>query len=101
MIDTQYFSPDDIITQLTTLSENYVSVLHVNIRSISKKFEKLKDLLANINLKFKIICLTETWCKDEDVIDNSLFQIPNYSTTHQIRSVDKKGGGEECSCTIL
>ena len=51
-----------------TSSENYFSVLHVNIRSISKNFEKLKDLLANVNLKFKIICLKETWCKDEDVI---------------------------------
>ena len=55
MIDTQYFSPDDISTQLITSSENYFSVLHVNIRSISKNFEKLKDLLANINFKFKII----------------------------------------------
>ena len=92
-INTQYCSPDDINTQLITSSENSFSVLHVNIRSISKNFEKLKDLLSNTNFKFKIICLSETWCKDEDVKNNSLFQIPNYSTIHQIRSGDKKGGG--------
>ena len=44
MIDTQYCSPNDI---LITSSENSFSVLHVNIRSITKNLEKLKDLLAN------------------------------------------------------
>ena len=48
---------------------------------------------TNTNFKFKITCLSETWCKDEGVNNNSLFQIPNYSTIHQIRSGDKKGGG--------
>ena len=104
MIDTQYFSPDDISTQLITSSENSFSVLHVNIRSISKNFEKLKDLLANIDFKFKIICLTETWCKDEDVKNNSLFQIPN-SPFPLFFKFEKHCGGcvqkKSCFCQIV
>ena len=32
------------------------SVLHLNIRSLNKNFESLKNLLVELNLYFKIIC---------------------------------------------
>ena len=46
-----------------------------------------------MNFCFKIICLTETWSKDQHMAQNSLFNIPNYSIIHQDRKNDKRGGG--------
>ena len=70
---------------------NSFSVLHVKIRSLNKNFENLKIVLSKTNFLFKI-CLTETWCQDENINKNSTFQLPNYSSIHQIRK-NKKGGG--------
>ena len=92
-VNTKYFSPDELETHLSTTEEKSFSLLHVNVRSMSKQFEKLKSTLSNIKFEFKIICLTETWCNNDDETNNSLFQIPNYSVIHQVRYDKKKGGG--------
>ena len=72
------------------------SVLHVNIRSLNKNFEKLKLLLSKIYYSFKFICLTETWCKDEHLENNSNYHLNNYTAIHQERKSNKKGGGVCC-----
>ena len=92
-VNTKYFSLDELESHLSTAEDDNFSLLHINIRSMSKNFEKLKSLLLNMNFEFKIICLTETWCKSDDDKNNSLFQIPNYSLIHQARQDEKKGGG--------
>ena len=42
-------------------SKNLFSVFHTNISSLSANFEKLELLLYELNFKFDIIALTETW----------------------------------------
>ena len=69
------------------------SLLHVNIRSINKDFEKLKLMLSEVNFNFKIIVLTETWNKDQNIMNNSLFRLQNYKIVHQDRKGKKQGGG--------
>ena len=46
--------------------------------------------------KFKLICLTETWSQDTEVIINSNFQLPDYTTIHQFRNTVQKRGGDTC-----
>ena len=36
-------------------------MIHLNIRSAKKYFEKLKDFLSHTGSFFKVLCLTETW----------------------------------------
>ena len=84
-VNTKYFSLDELESHLSTADEKNFSLLHINIRSMSKNFEKLKSLLLNMNFEFKIICLTETWCKSDDDKNNSLFQIPNYLSSSETR----------------
>ena len=36
-------------------------MIHFNIRSAKKYFEKLKDFLSQTGSFFKVLCLTETW----------------------------------------
>ena len=69
------------------------SVFHLNIRSVNKNFENLKNLLQEIKHDFKVIILSESWLKDENVNQNSLYQIPSYISIHQIRKGSSKGGG--------
>ena len=47
-------------------------------------------MLSEINFDFKIIVLTETWNKDQNIMNNSLFRLQNYKIVHQ----DRKGKKE-------
>ena len=40
------------------------SPIHVNIRSLSKNFDNLLDILRDSNYSFNIFYITETWCTD-------------------------------------
>ena len=76
----------------TCCDKNSLSILHVNIRSMSKNFEKLKLMLNECNYNFSIICLTETWCSDESFRNDSTLHLPQYNSVHLERK-NKRGGG--------
>ena len=75
------------------LLKNSLSVLHINIGSLNKKFEKLREHLSYVKGNFRIIALTETWCSDDKEDKNLLWQLPNYTAIHQIRNSGQKGEG--------
>ena len=60
----QYFNSDlfnnKFHNDVSNLSNN-LSIMHVNIRSISANGDELVAYLETLILKFDIICLTETW----------------------------------------
>ena len=76
------------------------STLHINIRSSNKNFEKLKKKiwkgsifnLSLVKRDFSVVALTDMWCNDDKAVQNSLLQLPNYTTIHQIRNNDHRGG---------
>ena len=68
------------------------SVLHLNIRSLNKNFECLKNLLVEINFCFKVIYITESWCS-YDLNTNNRYQLSNYVSIHQVKKNGKTGGG--------
>ena len=68
------------------------SVLHLNIRSLNKNFESLKNVLVEIKFCFKVICITESWCS-VDLHTNNRYQLLNYVSIHQVRKNGKTGGG--------
>ena len=92
-IDTSYFSVESLFKGTTYPKASSFSILHINIRSLKKHFESFKLLLSKLNYEFKIICFSETWCSDENVKHDSLFQLSNYKVIHQIRGNDRTGGG--------
>ena len=62
-IDTQYYIPSEVLSlseKLYINSENF-SMIHLNIKSAKKNFEKLKGFFSQTGSFFKVICLTETW----------------------------------------
>ena len=44
---------------------------HVNIRSLSKNFDNLLDILRDSNYSVNVLCITETWCTDSALKNNS------------------------------
>ena len=91
-IEISYFTPIEAKEKLASGNRDKFSILHLNIRSMQKTFENFMSFYKSIKHNFKVICLTETWCHEGDE-KNSIFQIPNYSVIHQVRSQNKKGGG--------
>ena len=68
---------------------DWFSILHLNIQSIKKSFEKFKLFLSSLDCSFSVICFSETWFDD---LDHSAYDFPNYISKHQVRS-DRRGGG--------
>ena len=64
-----------------------------------KTFESFKLLLSEIKFNFKVICLTETWARN-DISKNSLFQLENYTILYQNR-YDESADGGECTCSFI
>jgi len=50
-------------------------------------------MLHDLDFNFKIICVTETWYKENGIETNSNFQIPGYRLIHQARAGIQTGGG--------
>ena len=62
--------------------------MHLNIRSLPRKLEKLSDYLLGISAKFSLIGLSETWLS----ADSGFVNIPSYDFVNQDRK-GKSGGG--------
>ena len=58
-----------------------------------KKFEILLDILRISNHSFNIFCITETWCTDSTMKDNTNLHLPNFDIISQERKTNKRGGG--------
>ena len=56
-------------------------------------FRPKKQTSKNVaDIKFSIICLTETWENYSNINQNSLFQLEGYIPIHQIRKSHKGEG---------
>ena len=64
------------------------SLLHLNIRSISKKLDSFSNFLGSLSVKFSVIGITETWLNDSSHTSD----ISGYNFIHRHR-VDRSGGG--------
>ena len=57
----KYYETHDFHTMKDKISYNTFSLLHTNICSLQYNGDNLENLLANLQFKFDIIALTETW----------------------------------------
>ena len=66
------------------------SIIHTNIRSLSKNFDNLVIFLKLLNRNLSCIGISETWLNDISPIDT--FSIPSYSFLCKSRN-SRRGGG--------
>lgn len=71
--------------------KNKISFIHINARNLKANFSKIENLLNEINIKFDIIAISETWLEQDDS-QESLLKLEGYTLNH-ITRVDRKGGG--------
>ena len=84
--------------ELNSSEKDAFSIFHLNIRSLNKNLQNLKTFLAELGCGCQIICLTEFWCST-DGGNNSIYELPGYTSVHQVRNNGhgKVGvGGEIC-----
>ena len=89
--DCEYFIEDQFNDMLSSEDSRICdsfSLLHLNIRSLQCNASKLTDLLSNVNLKFSLIGISETWLNDS----SSSVDIDGYSFVHKSRE-NRFGGG--------
>ena len=86
-----YFSVENCKTVSNQLNGDKFSILHLNIRSLNKNIDNLRDFLASLKGKFSVIILEESWC-DETANKNSLFDLENYNSVHKTRKNKKEEG---------
>ena len=94
--DCQYYSEGSFNNMLienqicADLNNNTTdfSLLHLNIRSISKKLDSFSIFLGSLSAKFSVIGITETWLDDSSHTSN----ISGYNFIHHHR-VNRAGGG--------
>ena len=69
------------------------NVLHVNIESIKRNFENLKALLEECEFVFNIICVSETWCSNTELQNNSNLSLTGFDSVPYERSKKDRGSG--------
>lgn len=82
----KYYNDNDIL--FLNKPEN-MSIIHLNCRSLYANFEQLKEFLNNLDLKFGLIALSETWI-NANKFGN--FELDAYQMFKQNRE-HKLGGG--------
>ena len=88
---SQYFTVKTFNNQFNDLNKIDLSILHLNIRSLAANGDDFISYIETLDVKFDIICLSETWLNDSNVIDNHFF--PLYNSYHSFRPAGKRGGG--------
>ena len=92
--ETSYFKPNEVKPYLrSTQYLEKLNVLHVNIRSIKRNFENLKALLEECEFVFNIICVSETWCSNTELQNNSNLSLTGFDSVPYERSKKNRGGG--------
>ena len=88
-----YYSPEDANTILKANSNNDLSFMHINIRSLNANSFKLIELISSFSIKLDIIILSEIWNTNINYFSNVF---TDYTFVHSIASFQRAGG-----CSIL
>lgn len=59
--ETEYFLPDQLNNEISLLDEEYISLMHINCRSLNKNFDTMSEFLDLLKCKVDFILLSETW----------------------------------------
>ena len=85
-VDREYYSEEKFNANVKM--EGF-SVIHFNSRSLHSNFAKIKDYLNQLQQRFTVIAISETWLRDsKELLDG----LEGYEMFWQNR-IDKRGGG--------
>ena len=85
---SSYYDSNKFNTLLNHNNDNF-SILNLNIRSLTANIDILNAFLCSLNIKFDVLCLTESWLNSST---KDLIHMNNYNSVHSLRPF-KRGGG--------
>ena len=89
-----YFKPNQVKPYLrSTQYLEKLNVLHVKIRSTKCNFQNLKALLEECELVFSIRYVSETWCSNTELQNNSNLSLAGFDSVPYERSKKSRRGG--------
>ena len=96
---TKNFTVNNITVKLNSSEKDVFLLLYLKTKSLNKKVEGLKRLLAKFCFWIQVICIlnpeiTESWCF-ADADNESIYWLPGYSSKHQFRNLGQTGGRDE------
>jgi len=86
--DCKYMTPDQFCSE-SSGSSGKLNFLNVNIRSLSKNFDKLKECLQTTNCNFSVIGISETHLREKP---SDYYNINGYKVEYTNRIGREKGG---------
>ena len=77
-VDSLYYTDDEFNTKVVRKREGLsnFSIIHFSIRSMAASFNKLKACITQLDYKFDVIAISETWMNDNE---SEEFQFENYN----------------------
>ena len=72
----EYRTPDKFDAELSNSAIQTITIVHVNIVSLPKNYDALKNFLGKFSKKFDVICLSESRLNDRNL---KYCNIPGYS----------------------
>ena len=93
----RYFTPAQFSTNFSgTDRANNPSVIHFNARSLKANLNKMKDTLRELEYKFHIIAISETWFKENNWDGNEVTNLHDAFLGYKLYCNSRKnktGGG--------
>lgn len=87
-IETKEIQTIDHLNKIFAGKSKNMSIFHSNIRSLGKNFDHLKIVLKEIQEKFSVIILTETW----QLSNPDLFYMDNYVNVYNNGAINQNDG---------
>ena len=86
--ESKYYNEELLCKTLS--NKKGLSVIHFNIRSLNTNFQALDLYLSQLEVKFDIIAITETWFSQSTAAN--VFNIKGYELKYVSRNVGRGGG---------
>ena len=81
-----YLFPNEIERFLSEKENSEtINAIHVNKKSLSKNFDNVLDIFRDSNYSITILCITENWCADSTLKNNSNLHLPKFDIISQER----------------
>ena len=90
---SKYYSIDQFNNTFPSNENNLLSIVHVNIRSIIKKLDKINIFFASLKKVPDVFCVSESWLTDKNI---NLANLDGFKGYHMIRTSDHEHGGVSC-----
>ena len=75
----KYYSCQDFTASFGNYMKNGLSFIHFNARSLNSNFKYISNFLTELNIKFDLITISETWSNTHTVDD---YDLKEYDVCH-------------------